>query len=196
VEYAQINGTEAQMAQLTYLLSAHCLLRDNKPRLPALHGEPGWDWDTTYQKLLAPLGGEPAAWAECLFVDPVGDIAVLGSPDNQALWEQADAYGEFVDAEEVTPLTISALEKTGVEPATLVAKDGKLIGDPATLFATSDGWVLSLKEMTLRRCTIKTGKPLSPLAVIKGKIVGGMSGSPILSGQGRGDRSRERREWS
>lgn len=36
--------------------------------------------------------------AECLFIDPVGDIAVLGEPDNQSLAKQAEAYYELVDA--------------------------------------------------------------------------------------------------
>src|SRR5262245_37917937 len=43
--------------------------------------------ERTYRNLLGPLdASEPAVWAELLFADPVGDIAVLGSPDNQELW--------------------------------------------------------------------------------------------------------------
>jgi hypothetical protein len=68
------------------ITAAHCL-----PFLPpacigaVLEGK-------TYRELLAPLGGKPAVWAECLFADPVTDIAILGSPDNQELCEQANAY--------------------------------------------------------------------------------------------------------
>jgi hypothetical protein len=28
--------------------------------------------ERTYKDLLAPIGGHPSIWAECLFVDPVG----------------------------------------------------------------------------------------------------------------------------
>jgi len=31
--------------------------------------------ERTYQDLLAPLGESPKVWAECLFADPIGDIA-------------------------------------------------------------------------------------------------------------------------
>jgi hypothetical protein len=115
------------------ITAAHCL-----PRMPVLHGEPGWDgWDTTYQKLLAPLDGEPAVWADCVFVDPVGDIAVLGPPDNQAFYEQDDAYCELVEA--VMPLKIAALGKEGW----LLSLDGvwfrcgiEMYGGPVLALAT------------------------------------------------------------
>jgi hypothetical protein len=42
--------------------------------------------------LLAPLGKKPAIWGQCLFTDPVADIAVLGSPDEQSLSKEAEAY--------------------------------------------------------------------------------------------------------
>jgi hypothetical protein len=41
--------------------------------------------ERTYKALLGPLGQEPTVWAECVFVDPIGDIAVLGAPDGQEL---------------------------------------------------------------------------------------------------------------
>jgi len=37
--------------------------------------------ERTYPNLLGPLGKtEPMVWAECLFGDPVADIAILGQP--------------------------------------------------------------------------------------------------------------------
>jgi len=30
----------------------------------------------TYQRLLGELSGEPTVWAECLFADPISDVAV------------------------------------------------------------------------------------------------------------------------
>ena len=36
--------------------------------------------------------------AECLFVNSIADIAVLGSPDNQSFLGQADPYHSLIDA--------------------------------------------------------------------------------------------------
>lgn len=36
-------------------------------------------------------------WAECLFVDPVADIVVLGSPDGQELQDQSEAYEALIE---------------------------------------------------------------------------------------------------
>jgi hypothetical protein len=49
--------------------------------------------------------GTYAIWATCLFVDPISDIAVLGPPDGQVLFEQSDNYENLVDAAE--PLRIA-----------------------------------------------------------------------------------------
>ena len=56
------------------ITAPHCL-----PHMPPPHP---WAFleEKTYQRLLGPLGGERSVWAECLFVDPVGDIAVLTGP--------------------------------------------------------------------------------------------------------------------
>jgi len=38
--------------------------------------------DRTYKRLLGTLDAkELTVWAECLFVDPIADLAVLGVPD-------------------------------------------------------------------------------------------------------------------
>ena len=67
--------------------AAHCL-----PNLPPAHAA-AFTSDRTYENLLGRLDGEKnLVWAECLFADPVADIAVLGCPDNQELGDQAHAY--------------------------------------------------------------------------------------------------------
>jgi len=72
------------------LTAAHCL-----PQLPPAHpGSSGHE--RTYQ-LLGPLDGTPSVPAECLFVDPIADIAVLAEPDGQALCDEYEAYDRFVD---------------------------------------------------------------------------------------------------
>ena len=73
------------------ITAAHCL-----PSLPSTLPSFGLG-ARTYGPLLARRGEEPHAWAMCRFVDPIADIAVLGSPDNphaddyKALMETATA---------------------------------------------------------------------------------------------------------
>jgi len=59
--------------------------------------------ERTYQALLGPLGGERTIWSECLFADPIADIAVLGPPDGQALTDQAEAYEALMAARKPLP---------------------------------------------------------------------------------------------
>src|SRR4051812_32902565 len=65
------------------ITAGHCL-----PRLPPSHAA-SETWERTYAKLVGPVGREPNVWAECVFIDPVDDLAVLASPDNQELGEEA-----------------------------------------------------------------------------------------------------------
>jgi hypothetical protein len=67
--------------QRLVLTAAHCLPH-LPPANPMSHTE-----ERTYEALLGPLGAEPTVWAECLFADPVADIAILDGPDNQALFD-------------------------------------------------------------------------------------------------------------
>jgi len=79
------------------ITAAHCL-----PSVPPALSGFGLE-ARTYGSLLARRGEEPRAWAVCRFVDPIADIAVLGSPDNphaddyQALMGTATALS-FGDA--------------------------------------------------------------------------------------------------
>jgi hypothetical protein len=114
--------------------------------------------EQTYAKLLAPLGGKPSVWAECLFVDPIGDIAVLGTPDRQEFYDESKAYYDLIEAESVTPMTVAPLARRG--------------------------WLLSLDGVWFR-CAIQHQK-FGPLWLgdLEGKIVSGMSGSPVISTTG------------
>jgi Trypsin-like peptidase domain len=74
------------------ITAAHCL-----PRLPPAPAASLTE-DRTYCNLLASLeSAKTSVWAECLFVDPIADIAILGCPDDQLLEEEADAYDELTD---------------------------------------------------------------------------------------------------
>lgn len=67
--------------------------------------------ERTYPSLVGPLGMKPSVWAECLFVDPIGDVAVLGAPDNQAIPDEWEDYIEMLD--EIRPLSISEAPEQG-----------------------------------------------------------------------------------
>jgi hypothetical protein len=145
------------------ITAARCL-----PELPPPHGASYLE-ERTYHDLLAPLGEKPSVWGECLFVDPIADIAVLGEPDGQSLWDEAVAYEELVNSVEA-PLTISALPLPSRmrplpwpdHPALLVSLDRRWFGCRA--MPTWAGF-LGIKDAS---------EP----------IRGGMSGSPILAPNG------------
>ena len=99
------------------MTGAHCL-----PHVPPCHGGLYLE-ERTYPKLLASLGSEPTVWAECLFADPIADIAVLGSPDSQELFEQAEDYEALVES--VTPLKIVDAPEKG--RAWLLSLDGEWV---------------------------------------------------------------------
>jgi hypothetical protein len=133
--------------------AAHCL-----PWLPPCGGALDLG-DRTYRALLAPLGREPAVWAGCLFVDPVADVAVLGSPDNQEFFKEAKAYEELVES--VTPIPIADAPSEG------------------------EAWLLSL-DANWFRCSAEyiNDGPLW-LSDLEQPMVGGMSGSPIIAEDGK-----------
>jgi Trypsin-like peptidase domain len=132
--------------------------------------------ERTYRDLLGSLDAECSVWAECLFVDPVADIAVLGQPDNQELSEHADAYDSLVDDPE--PLPIGELP-----PAS-----GKLQLPDGSVIATGQGEIgaqlLSLDRAWFS-CQVDY-REYGPLWITKAaqRIRGGMSGSPIVSETG------------
>jgi hypothetical protein len=129
--------------------AAQCL-----PFFPTRHGTSSLQ-ERTYKTLLAPLGSEPTVCAECLFVDPIADIAVLGPPEQQELRAQAEAYEALLES--ANPFSIG---------------DGPEQGH---------GWVLSLDSKWLR-CTVQIRNDGSIWIPFTGpKILPRMSGSPIIS---------------
>lgn len=142
-------GTASRQLVIT---AAHCLPRF-PPAASISHTE-----ERNYSELLGSLGEDaPKVWAECLFADPIGDIAVLGPPDGELVHDEADAYDALTA--DVLPLRIAAA----------------LDGAPA--------WLLTLDRQWMR-CVVEDAggalwnqNPAPP-------IMGGMSGSPILNEDG------------
>src|ERR1019366_1172287 len=131
--------------------AAHCL-----GNLPPAHGM-AFFWERTYNLLGTLDGSKKDICAECLFVDPVADIAVLGCPDEKAMGQQADAYHEVVD--EASAVRIG---KPRNGRAWVLTLDGHWTSTPMKVLSGLYGTSLSIG-------------PTSP----------GMSGSPILNDAGR-----------
>ena len=135
------------------ITAAHCL-----PGFQAAHAA-GHTAERTYQELLGVLNEKPTVWAECLFVDPIADVAILGEPDGQELFDEAEAYTNLVES-----------------PPALK------IGRPPS--GKGKGWVLSLDgQWTSTALELFTGIWGAALSIDYPDA--GMSGSPILDSSGR-----------
>ena len=132
------------------ITAAHCL-----PWLPRAIAV-GDISERTYTDILGDLHDQGRVAAECLFVNPVADVAVLGSPE-QEFYKQARAYHSFTED----------------RPALRIGQ--------AT---NGDGWVLALDgKWITTRLEVYSGFRGSFLEI--GATVPGQSGSPILNGAGR-----------
>ena len=134
------------------ITAAHCL-----PFLPPAQSFLG-PKERTYGPLLSPLGDEPRAWAVCRFVDPIADIAVLGSPDNP----HADDYTALMGTATALPFGDHVRHPVNFwGPARLLSLDGRWFS-----------------------CTIRHfGGPLWITHAAE-RVLGGMSGSPIVAEAG------------
>lgn len=113
--------------------------------------------ERTYTNLLGRLGEEPSVAAECLFADPIADLAILGPPDSQELPEEWSSYCRLL--ENLDAFSISDAPQRG------------------------RAWLLSLQNKWFE-CTIRhVGGPLW-IEDASRAIAGGMSGSPVLSDNG------------
>lgn len=146
--------------------AAHCL--PHQP--PALANAPSHE--RTYLALLGPLDAKPSIATECLFVDAVADIALLGEadgqgygPDGKQLGQASEAFQDFIEGAAVLSISKRAIEKP------------------------VNGWLLSLDgRWTKCNLRVPTWWALSPTLYVSEAsdgIIGGMSGSPILMDDGR-----------
>jgi hypothetical protein len=158
------------------ITAAHCL-----PFFPPCHGASYLE-ERTYKALLGPLGAEPTIWAECLFADPIADIAVLGSADNQELSDEADAYSELTEG--VRPLSIG--EPVWQEGRAHISRAIPSLGIPEqrfVLYYEAPAWLLS-RDSRWFRCVVRHNGGMLMIVDPTEGIVGGMSGSPILTDDG------------
>ena len=135
------------------ITAAHCL-----PFLPPAQSFFG-PKERAYGPLLAPLGDQPRAWAMCRFVDPIADIAVLGSPGNP----HADEY------------------KALMQSASALSIGGSL-RNPVNFWVPAR--LLSLDSRRWFSCTVRHfGGPLWITHAAE-RVLSGMSGSPIVAEAG------------
>jgi hypothetical protein len=140
--------------------------------------------ERTYKALLGPLGAETTVWAECMFVNPIADIAILGRPDEQELSRKADAYEALVGR--CKPLPIADAPKMGRERVEIPSHiaDGQfgrsfMVDKPGRGAAR----VLSLAGEWVDCTVVRRGTSLG--IEDEGVVEGGMSGSPIIDVAGR-----------
>ena len=132
--------------------AAHCL-----PHLPPAFA-PSFTQERTYDQLLGRLADrKPKVRAECVFADPVADIAVLAAPDSQMFPDEYGAYEELT--EEAPALGIVDAPEQG------------------------RGWLLTLEGRWVACVVGHYGGPIE-ISDATEPIMGGMSGSPILDSDG------------
>jgi Trypsin-like peptidase domain len=136
------------------ITAGHCL-----PALPIFHGA-SYTEERTLSALLALIGAEPSVSAECLFADPIADLAILGSPDDQALFDEARAYDALIGDRAALAIQRPKLPEQRVR---------------GWLFSLEGDWFACEVIITTRSLWIENAaRPL----------VGGMSGSPIVGEDG------------
>jgi hypothetical protein len=146
------------------ITAAHCL-----PHIPSPHPARYLD-EYTYVDLLGALDEELKVWAECLFADVMADLAVLGEPDSQEFWAEYEAYEVFT--EDRPALAIGDIPRSDLA-------DLRELLDPID----TPVWMLQLDGRWTRTLAHHFGGPV--LLSDDTAISGGMSGSPIMTEDGK-----------
>jgi len=136
--------------------AAHCLPRFRFPPRASI----SYVSERTYRKLLGAIGQRRGVSAECLFIDPIADIAVLASPDSQDLSDEADAYDRLI--ENTVPLLIAELDSEKASARLLPLDAGPRFACVVCAIKHGPLWIENAEQ----------------------EIVEGMSGSPILDQNG------------
>jgi hypothetical protein len=80
---------------------------------------------------LEPYDSKQHACAECVFVDPIGDITVLGCPDDEELGEEAHRYRKLTEDGETQKGRV-AIRLSRLTPASAHQSTAEAIGPSAT----------------------------------------------------------------
>jgi hypothetical protein len=140
--------------------------------------------ETTYANIVGPLGEEPTVWAECLFADPVADLAVLGQPDGQELYDESVTYDDLVEKGTLPiaslPLVRPLLTPTLPDALTPQGGAQTFLGPPKW---HGRGWLLSLDGRWFG-CDVSATWQTLRIENTAEPIRAGMSGSPIVSVDG------------
>jgi hypothetical protein len=144
------------------ITAAHCLPHLPPPMAAAFSEE------RTFADLVGQVGDEPSIWTECLFADPVADIAVLVAPDSQQFGDEWDAYLQFVDERPV--LDVGRAANTPSE-GWLYSKEGR-IWEPCLVSSVQTRWI---KVDNASKDAIAPGTSGSPIMLGTGYAVGVMT---------------------
>ena len=116
------------------------------PWLPSGFGI-SYSEEHVYRNMLGPLGSTPTVACECLFINPIADVAVVGVPDTQTFSAEADVYRAFL--EYATPFRITeALEKAR----------GFLLSLEGEWFGCQVQWMQRIDGPLWNRCSLCDGK--------------------------------------
>jgi S1-C subfamily serine protease len=138
--------------------AAHCLRRMPRPALSLSSDE------RTYRSLLAPLDEKRrTVSAECLFVDPISDVAVLGAPRR----EKAAAYSKLTRG--MRPLRVAATRRRTA--AWFLSLDCRWVR--CTLSRSRRGYRISAA-----RQAIEHGTSGSPILNSSGAVLGILCAAP------------------
>ena len=160
--------------------AAHCLQRAGEPYIPPAIGGISYTHERTYERLLGPIGGEQTVSAECLFVDPIADLAVLGTPDEQELYEESEEYAALTGAASLPVAEVPLIREqiTSVSPF-----DGHAFTFLGAPKGECPAWLLSLDGHWFR-CDVIAHPCALAIANAAEAIASGMSGSPIVTEDG------------
>ena len=117
------------------ITAAHCL-----PELPLCEGLSTLQ-NRTYERFLSRLGQEQEVWAEPLFADAAGDVAVLGPPNPMELHEQYVVYETLMKA--AIPLQVADVLPEKERPAWVLSLDGGWFPVAVTQYCNPGPLVLS-----------------------------------------------------
>ncbi|MFL5287947.1 MAG: serine protease [Rhodopila sp.] len=148
------------------ITAGHCL-----PQLPDSFPAAGTD-ERTYHRLIGRLDAEPTISAECIFVDPVSDVAVLAAPDSQEFSTEAEEYETLVTTCQ-EPLQVGGF----------LFDQQRRKFSPALPAASNTAWLMSLKGKWFS-CNISSRGRGLWITDATDAIRGGMSGSPIMAAGG------------